>query len=342
MNESLSTKDAKKLAKASVLSTSDDPKDQDRARARQTDVDYKDLVRQLKAKRKKKMKESFVLEREDSPYEKASSGALAGKTRSSGASKTEPKTGFGRKAHRNSAAMIIRAKRKAERSGKKLSADSAAELAHRGWASSVKHHKDSMTPEQRERRNKLAKTKYKDLSKDEQDKDKVSAKAIMSVHDKQKKKKTNESVGFTIDTPEHNKAKKKSKLRNLARGNENPAEKKAAERKAGGPKLYGEASYSDTEMLAVGKGQGKPMSKEMRARADAALAHHSAMRKKQKEKMNEGKSWDSWKKAAANALKKKKEERKAQPATDAGARARQRLKDKEHNKYVSFLPAEPD
>ena len=41
--------------------------------------------------------------------------------------------------------------------------------------------------------------------------------------------------------------------------------------------------YSDREMLAVTKGQGKPMSKEMRARADAALAHHDAMRKKQKE-----------------------------------------------------------
>ena len=262
LTESISTKDAKKLAKASVLSTSNDPKNQDRARARQTEVDYKDLVRQLKAKRKKKMKESFVLEREDSPYEKASSGALAGKTRSSGASKTEPKTGFGRKAHRNSAAMIIRAKRKAERSGKKLSADSAAELAHRGWASSVKHHKDSMTPEQRERRNKLAKTKYKDLSKDEQDKDKVSAKAIMSVHDKQKKKKTNESVGFTIDTPEHNKAKKKSKLRNLARGNENPAEKKAAEKKAGGPKLafegWKERAASAVKKVVKKKEEKKP------------------------------------------------------------------------------------
>ena len=130
-----------------------------------------------------------INEREDSPYEKASSGALSGKTRSSGASKTEPKTGFGRKAHRNSAAMIIRAKRKAERSGKKLSDDSAADLAHKGWASSVKHHKSSMTPEQQKRRQKLADTPYKKLSKDEQDKDKVSAKAIMSVHDKQKKKK---------------------------------------------------------------------------------------------------------------------------------------------------------
>ena len=42
---------------------------------------------------------------------------------------------------------------------------------------------------------------------------------------------------FEIDKDAHNKAKKKAKLRNLARGNKNPAEKKAAERKAGGPKL---------------------------------------------------------------------------------------------------------
>ena len=42
---------------------------------------------------------------------------------------------------------------------------------------------------------------------------------------------------FEIDKDAHNKAKKKAKLRNLARGNENPAEKKAAQRKAGGPNL---------------------------------------------------------------------------------------------------------
>ena len=42
-------------------------------------------------------------------------------------------------------------------------------------------------PEGQKRRQKLADTPYKKLSKDEQDKDKVSAKAIMSVHDKQKK-----------------------------------------------------------------------------------------------------------------------------------------------------------
>ena len=66
MNEGLSTKDAKNLAKASALSHSDDPNDQDRARARKTEVDYKDLVRQLKSKRKKNMKEDWKPEIEHS------------------------------------------------------------------------------------------------------------------------------------------------------------------------------------------------------------------------------------------------------------------------------------
>ena len=60
VKEALSTKDAKKLNKASALSHSDNPKDQDRARARQTEVDYKDLLRQMKAK-KKKVGESFEI-----------------------------------------------------------------------------------------------------------------------------------------------------------------------------------------------------------------------------------------------------------------------------------------
>ena len=52
VEEALSTKDAKKLQKASVLATSDDPKDQDRARARQVDVDFKDFMRQKREKLK--------------------------------------------------------------------------------------------------------------------------------------------------------------------------------------------------------------------------------------------------------------------------------------------------
>ena len=49
--ETLSGKDVKKLAKASALSQSDNPKDQDRARARQVEIDYKDLMDQRKKKK---------------------------------------------------------------------------------------------------------------------------------------------------------------------------------------------------------------------------------------------------------------------------------------------------
>ena len=46
---------------------------------------------------------------------------------------------------------------------------------------------------------------------------------------------------FEIDPKAHKSAQKKAKLRNLAKGNANPNEKAAAEKKAGGPKLYGES-----------------------------------------------------------------------------------------------------
>ena len=97
-----------------------------------------------------------------------------------------------------------------------------------------------------------------------------------------------ESFGFEIDKGEHKKASKKAKMRNLAKGNTNPNEKAAAEKKAGGPKLMGE-----------------------------------------------GKKWDSYKKAVATVLGKKKEEKKPQKATDAGARAKRLLQRKVHAKYVS-------
>ena len=103
------------------------------------------------------------------------------------------------------------------------------------------------------------------------------------------KKKAQES--FEIDKSAHKSAQKKAKIRNLAKGNMNPNEKAAAEKKAGGPKL----------------------------------------------------AFEGWKERASDAIKravKKKEEKKPEKATDAGARARRRLKDKEHNKYVNFLHAD--
>jgi len=49
-------------------------------------------------------------------------------------------------------------------------------------------------------------------------------------------------MSFEIDKSAHKKAQKKSKMRNLAKDNTNPHEKAAAEKKAGGPKLIGEAT----------------------------------------------------------------------------------------------------
>ena len=65
VDESISTSDTKRLEKATVLSFSNDPKSVDRARARQVEVDYKDLMKQQAAKKKKKMKEETLVE---TPY----------------------------------------------------------------------------------------------------------------------------------------------------------------------------------------------------------------------------------------------------------------------------------
>ncbi len=70
----LSTKDVKKLSKASSLDQSEDPKDWDSARARRTEIDYKDLVKQRKLKIKKgNLKKESVQTtyyRDDSKYKK--------------------------------------------------------------------------------------------------------------------------------------------------------------------------------------------------------------------------------------------------------------------------------
>ena len=101
-------------------------------------------------------------------------------------------------------------------------------------------------------------------------------------------KNYNKKESFEIDKAAHKAAQKKTKMRNLAKGNTNPHEKQAAEKKAGGPKLYGE-----------------------------------------------GKTFDQWKKAAAKALGKKKEERTAQKAMDAGSRLRRKKQRQEYAAKIS-------
>ena len=61
MNEAVSMKDVKKLRKAASLDQSNDPKDIERARARRTEIDFKDLMRQREEKKKKGLKEEQII-----------------------------------------------------------------------------------------------------------------------------------------------------------------------------------------------------------------------------------------------------------------------------------------
>jgi len=109
-------------------------------------------------------------------------------------------------------------------------------------------------------------------------------------------KNYNKKESFEINKSEHKKVQKKAKLRNLAKGNMNPNEKEAAEKKAGGPKLIGEGS-----------------------------------------------NWKDFKSAMKSVVKKKDAPKHKYPpgasGGDAGSKAAKVVKDKDHKKYVNFLPA---
>ena len=153
-----------------------------------------------------------------------------------------------------------------------------------------KYQEESLSVKDSKKLNKAAVLSYSDDPKDQHRarvrQAEIDFKDLMRQRAK-KKKEANES--FEINKSAHKAAQKKQKMRNLAKGNTNPNEKAAAEKKAGGPKLIGE-SYGD------------------------------------------------WKKKAAAAVKRvagKKEERKAQKATDAGARAKRLLQRREYASKVS-------
>ena len=124
-----------------------------------------------------------------------------------------------------------------------------------------------------------------------------------------------ESFGFTIDKGEHKKASKKSKMRNLAKGNTNPNEKAAAEKKAGGPKLYGEENSM------------KEMTYQEAIDAGWEMTGEGIWWPPQPETVTEKLSFSMFKKKAA--------EKKPEKAMDAGAKAKRKLARKAHAKYVS-------
>ncbi len=83
-------------------------------------------------------------------------------------------------------------------------------------------------------------------------------------------KNYNKKESFEIDKSAHKAASKKAKMRNLAKGNTNPNEKAAAEKKAGGPKLYGEELSR----------RSKPSAIKKRKTLDAVMNKYDDLKKK--------------------------------------------------------------
>ena len=100
--------------------------------------------------------------------------------------------------------------------------------------------------------------------------------------DEKYKKYQDES--FEIDKSAHKKVQKKAKLRNLAKGNMNPNEKAAAEKKAGGPKLAFEG-WQDKARAAMKRVVSKKKTKHDYGR-DAGAEAAKLMRKKDHETVN--------------------------------------------------------
>ena len=159
-------------------------------------------------------------------------------------------------------------------------------------------------------------------------------------------KNYNKKESFEIDKTAHKAAQKKAKLRNLAKGNTNPNEKAAAEKKAGGPKLMGEGkkwdSYKKAVATVLGKKKEQRTAQKKQKMRNLAKGNTNPNEKAAAEKkaggpklMGEGKRWDSYKKAVATVLGKKKEQKKPEKAMDAGARAKRKLQRKVHATYVS-------
>ena len=97
--------------------------------------------------------------------------------------------------------------------------------------------------------------------------------------------KRGQAESFEIDKAAHKKVQKKAKLRNLAKGNMNPNEKAAAEKKAGGPKLAFEG-WQDRAKEAMRKVAGKKPPKKHDYGKDAGKVARELMRKKDHQTVN--------------------------------------------------------
>jgi len=310
MNEALSTKDAKKLNKASALSYSSNPKDQDRARARQVDVDYKDLLRQINSRKKpnkpavSKMKESFTIDK--SAHKKAQKKS---KMRNLAKGNTNPNEKAAAEKKAGGPKLYGEEKSKGEMvqelfGNKKYPYGKATKKNPRGKRDQA----------ELDRAQEYIKKNPKFGIKEEDDVPRNSMGKPIRIKDKIKAAKGQIAHTTKVSEAKVDKGRSdygKASIRNYRRS---------------GPG-HGEPAMFDPENK-----RGKLIDKrreEHKARRGVKKAKVPAY------KVSEGKTFDSWKKAAASALGRKKEERKPQKAQDAGARAKRLLQRKEYASKVS-------
>jgi len=161
------------------------------------------------------------------------------------------------------------------------------------------------------------------------------------------KKKKYQDESFEIDSKAHKKVQRQAKIRNLAKGNENPNEKSAAERKLKGPKLVGEEVSRRNKPSAIKK--KKTLEKLLIDKEVSKIQKESTMKKEMTYQEAIDAGWEMtgegiWmppqtetvtEKISFPSFKKKVAERKPEKAQDAGAKARRAMKRREHAKYVS-------
>ena len=117
------------------------------------------------------------------------------------------------------------------------------------------------------------------------EKQKRSLKGYSSEDLPDEKREKYQDESFDIDKLEHRKAQKKAKLRNLAKGNMNPNEKDAAEKKAGGPKLAFEG-WKERASDAIKRVVKKKEAPKHDYGRDAGAIAAKKLRKKDHEKVN--------------------------------------------------------
>ena len=288
-----------------------------------TDKKYK------KYQDKDEKNESFVLEREDSPYEKASDKALDKKYGYGTSHDKGPKTGFGRASNRATAAAVLKDLR---RRRSKSTSETRADAAHKGWSHTARTSTDQ-TPEKKATRKKLADTPYKKLPKDEQEKDQVAADAVKKEYDR--RKKTNESTMPNVDHKDRKVIRDRAKtlfkkdLKGEVRGVNEDSENFASRYAGVLSSLDRHRGPEEKKDLAKKIGQRRKKKEEL----SRLLQHYKDV----KRGVAEGKTWKDFQTAIDRVRGKKTEMPKPKKADDAGARARRRVQRREYQNKVSVI-----